>query len=95
MMGMRIQVAGFAMGGPAGVANSNGALCLLSSHEIFKLCNLPFFLVNGSIAIEKCHTCGIISAIFKSFKTLDKYWISITGSDISYNSAHSNDELKQ
>ena len=82
---------GLAVGRPAGVGYADGARHIFGGTLVFEGLHFARGLVDVEIALGADHADAgrVVAAIFEPVETLDKNWVSLLLTDISYYSAHS------
>ena len=89
-MRMGVQVAGFPMGGPAGMADANSArnrAFLQKARQIFQP-SLGLAHADLSVRADHCHSGAVISTIRKPLQPFHQNGRSVFRADISHNAAH-------
>ena len=87
---MAVDVAGFAVGGPAGVSDAaealGQALCLQLAAEHFQP-SLALDNVDAALQRQR-NACGVIPTIFQLFQPVQQHFLRTTLSRITYDATH-------
>ncbi len=83
-----VDIVGFAVGCPAGMAHANMATRIFIAGEFDEIGDFTFFLVNVQTAVLQGDACAVIPAVFEPLKAGNKHRIGFFGADIGDNSAH-------
>ena len=88
-MGMGVAVAGFAVGGPAGMPDAAMGVQVFPENGLLQFRNPSFLLIYFEVvAVEQSHPCTIVTPVFEPFQAGDHDGISFFGASVSYDSAH-------
>ncbi len=88
-MGMRIQIIGYSVSSPSGMAYTHSSFSKTAGHFIFQIGHLPFaFGQFKTGTIENGNTGTIIATVFQAFKAIDYDGNRIAFSQVAYYSTH-------
>ena len=85
---MGIAVIGFAMGGPACMANTDSGGCMCRVNDLFEIRNFACLPENGHSTIKQGNTSAVVAPVFQPLEAFNQYWISFFFTNISYNTTH-------
>ena len=89
-VGMGVDVARLAVGGPAGVGYAYAAADVLVGRDRFKVLDLALGLVDHkpSVIVDERHSGAVVTSVFEPLETLDENWVGLSFTYISYDSTH-------
>lgn len=85
---VRVDIVGFAVGGPTGVTHTHVAAGIFFTGEIDQIGDLAFFLENVQVAVLQGDACAVVAAVFKPLKASDQDRVCFLGADVGNDSAH-------
>ena len=94
---MRILLIGNTMSGPTRMRYSyhSAGIFLLRKRLQLSYLALGFIYMQFILAIDKRHSGTIIASVLQPMETFNKDWISLTLTNVTYNSAHRDIRVKK
>ncbi len=88
-MGMGISIRRLAMGGPAGVADTDVTGERMGFQRFFQICQAAFFLFDLNISISiNSDTCRVIASVFQTAQSVNEKMGRLAATHITYNTTH-------
>ncbi len=83
-----VDVVGFAVGGPAGMAHAGSAGHVFIAGECFQFRHLAFFLVHIQRAVLDGDSGAVVSSVFETVQAFNNDRVGLLGTDIGDDTTH-------